>query len=182
MFKSILLETSIQHIVPALGKATIDPRRHATATLKQTTATPGATALPLSSSTSTCYGNNVPLAWPPAKDPNLRDYKVIYDPYISGGRRAGDNGKEFLYRYNGEVAPGEEPIRVRDPRKNLSERNREGRGRARLRVTYYLLEYEVCAISSIRCAKLPQLALYSTMRTRVGHHRPLLLGAYAYQD
>ncbi|QRV98889.1 histone-lysine N-methyltransferase SETD1 [Ceratobasidium sp. AG-Ba] len=80
--------------------------------------------------------------WPPPRDPGLRDYKVIYDPFTSGGRRTGDNGKEFLYRYNGEVGPGEEPIRVRDPRRDLSERNREGRGKAKPRSTFYLLHYE----------------------------------------
>ncbi|CCO30565.1 Histone-lysine N-methyltransferase, H3 lysine-4 specific [Rhizoctonia solani AG-1 IB] len=49
---------------------------------------------------------------------------------------------EILYRYNGQVGPGEDPIRVRDPRRDLSERNREGRGKARLRTLFYLLEYE----------------------------------------
>lgn len=132
-------ETSILSSVLSSSKATVDPRRHAPAP-KQTIPTPGATAPPLSTSTSTCHDNGSP-AWPPPRDPSLRDYKVIYDPFTSG-RRTGDGGKEFLYRYNGEVGPGEEPIRVRDPRKELSERGREGRGKAKLRVAFYLLEYE----------------------------------------
>ncbi|KAG8702489.1 histone methyltransferase set1, partial [Ceratobasidium sp. 395] len=96
----------------------------------------------LSLSTPDHHHRSTLLSWPPPRDPNLRDYKVIYDPFTSGGRRAGDNGKDFLYRYNGEVGPGEEPLRVRDPRRDLSERNREGRGKAKLRSTFYLLQYE----------------------------------------
>ncbi|CAE6506051.1 unnamed protein product [Rhizoctonia solani] len=113
------------------SKTTVDPRRHAPS-LKQFT-TPGATcpAPPASAHH---------LAWPPPKDPNARDYKVLYDPFING--RRGESSKDVLYRYNGHVGPGEDPIRVRDPRRDLSERNREGRGKAKLRTHLYVLEYE----------------------------------------
>ncbi|KAG8737652.1 histone methyltransferase set1 [Ceratobasidium sp. 414] len=123
--------------VPALAKSAADPRRH---TGKYTASIPSASAQTHPAlDHHDCY--TLP-SWPPPRDPNLRDYKVIYDPFTSGGRRAGDNGKDFLYRYNGEVGPGEEPLRVRDPRRDLSERNREGRGKAKLRSTFYLLQYE----------------------------------------
>ncbi|QRV84844.1 histone-lysine N-methyltransferase SETD1 [Ceratobasidium sp. AG-Ba] len=111
------------------GTTVADPRRHF-----------GGKPTP-SASAGSAPDDHRPL-WPPPRDPGLRDYKVIYDPFTSGGRRTGDNGKEFLYRYNGEVGPGEEPIRVRDPRQDLSERNREGRGKAKPRSTFYLLHYE----------------------------------------
>ncbi|KAG8720182.1 histone methyltransferase set1 [Ceratobasidium sp. 394] len=119
----------------ALSKSAADPRRH---TGKYTVSTPSASAHPAPDH----HDRSALPSWPPPRDPNLRDYKVIYDPFTSGGRRAGDNGKDFLYRYNGEVGPGEEPLRVRDPRRDLSERNREGRGKAKLRSTFYLLQYE----------------------------------------
>ncbi|CAE6428749.1 unnamed protein product [Rhizoctonia solani] len=120
------------------SKTTVDPRRHAPTFKHNPVTTPGATSPPPTSSSSAHHGNS--MAWPPPKDPNLRDYKVIFDPFING--RRGESSKDFLYRYNGQVGPGEDPIRVRDPRRDLSERNREGRGRARLRTYLYQLEYE----------------------------------------
>ncbi|KAJ1301036.1 hypothetical protein OPQ81_003457 [Rhizoctonia solani] len=133
-------ETYIPQTVSTASKATIDPRRHApTFKHPHSFTTPGATpAPPLTPSDSVYHGNS--MAWPPPKDPNVRDYKVIYDPFING--RRGESGKDFLYRYNGQVGPGEEPIRARDPRRDLSERNREGRGKAKLRTLLYVLEYE----------------------------------------
>ncbi|CEL59023.1 histone-lysine N-methyltransferase SETD1 [Rhizoctonia solani AG-1 IB] len=123
------------------SKTTVDPRRHAPSVFKHHTLTPGATCLdpPPTTSTSASAHHGNPLPWPPPRDPSVRDYKLIYDPFT--GRR-GENGREILYRYNGQVGPGEDPIRVRDPRRDLSERNREGRGKARLRTLFYLLEYE----------------------------------------
>ncbi|CAE6436629.1 unnamed protein product [Rhizoctonia solani] len=129
-------ETYIPHNVSSASKTTVDPRRHAPTFKHHPVTTPGATSAP--SSGSARHGNSLP--WPPAKDPNARDYKVIYDPFING--RRGEGGKDFLYRYNGQVGLGEEPIHVRDPRRDLSERNREGRGKARPRQSLYLLEYE----------------------------------------
>ncbi|CUA71852.1 histone-lysine N-methyltransferase SETD1 [Rhizoctonia solani] len=125
--------------ISTASKTTVDPRRHAPS-LKHPVPTPGATSpcLPPPTSSPAHHGNSLP--WPPPKDPNVRDYKVLYDPFING--RRGETSKDFLYRYNGQVAPGEDPIRVRDPRRDLSERNREGRGKARLRTHFYLLEYE----------------------------------------
>ncbi|KAF8752000.1 P-loop containing nucleoside triphosphate hydrolase protein [Rhizoctonia solani] len=123
------------------SKTTVDPRRHAPSVFKHHThaLTPGATCLapPPDTSASAHHGN---LSWPPPRDPSLRDYKLIYDPSTNG--RRSEHGREVLYRYNGQVGPGEDPIRVRDPRRDLSERNREGRGKARLRTSFYLLEYE----------------------------------------
>ncbi|KAG8691525.1 histone methyltransferase set1 [Ceratobasidium sp. 423] len=133
----LLPETYIAQNVSTASKTTVDPRRHAPTFKHHPVTTPGATSAPPTTS-SARHGNSLP--WPPAKDPSLRDYKVIYDPFING--RRGEGGKDFLYRYNGQVGLGEEPIRVRDPRRDLSARNREGRGKARLRTSLYLLEYE----------------------------------------
>ncbi|KAL1922475.1 uncharacterized protein VTP21DRAFT_10014 [Calcarisporiella thermophila] len=49
---------------------------------------------------------------PPVK----RNYKVLYDPEIDNNPA---KGSKVVYRFNGEVGPGEKPILLRDPRREV---------------------------------------------------------------
>ncbi|KAK9761060.1 histone methyltransferase set1, partial [Basidiobolus ranarum] len=60
-----------------------------------------------------------------------RDWKVLYDPFLSSSQHRA--GNEVIYRFCGEVAPKESPIKLSDPRKSM---NAYGRSTSRGRKKY----------------------------------------------
>ncbi|KAI0340456.1 hypothetical protein BDW22DRAFT_1486284 [Trametopsis cervina] len=150
------------------------------------------------------YSLPPPPPWPPARShyPEGPDFKVLLDPHVLSSDKETDSrlralrdklresgservkgktkGKELLYRFNGEIAEGEEEPAIRDPRKAVGDAKRPVSLRPG-RSTYVETRYEYDANSAgpppptaVLVMNLSPLTPNSTIRRHFGSYGPVV--------